>query len=200
MPPVASTTARAAMTTGLAPAIASLAQLNAGDRGRPRSTALRQRNLRAARIEGVSPHGVDQRRHDRVAGHVAAHMHDASRRMRGLAADREPAFEVAVEGSAVTQQVVDAAPALRAPDRARLLRRPGPAPAAIVSAACASGAVALADRGGDAALRPGGRGAFAERRGGEITVTGRGASFSAQNRPARPPPTMTTLSGLRVRS
>ena len=28
----------------------------------------------------------------------------------------------------------------------------------------------------------------------EITVTGRGASFSAQNRPARPPPTMTTSS------
>jgi hypothetical protein len=34
----------------------------------------------------------------------------------------------------------------------------------------------------------------------EIRVTGRGASFSAQNRPARPPPTMTTSSVLRVRS
>src|SRR5215472_17737379 len=34
----------------------------------------------------------------------------------------------------------------------------------------------------------------------EMRVTGRGASFSAQNRPARPPPTMTTSSVLRVRS
>ena len=34
----------------------------------------------------------------------------------------------------------------------------------------------------------------------EITVTGRGASFSAQNSPARPPPTMTTSSVSRVRS
>ena len=40
-----------------------------------------------------------------------------------------------------------------------------PAPAAIVSRACASGRVAFGDRGRDAALRPGAGRAFAERRG-----------------------------------
>jgi len=58
--------------------------------------------------------------------------------------------------------------------------------------------VAFRDRRGDAALRPRRRGAVA-RGAAEITVTGRGASFSAQNNPARPPPTMTT-SLSRVRS
>src|SRR4051812_4094041 len=68
-----------------------------------------------------------------------------------------------------------------------------PAPAAIVSARCFSmespGATAAAMppcAHADDAPSPIGA--------AEITVTGRGASFRAQNSPAKPPPTMTTSS------
>ena len=62
-----------------------------------------------------------------------------------------------------------------------------PAPAAIVSAACASG---LSPRRHAAAMPPCAQAVEAPSPSGAaaITVTGRGASFSAQNRPARPPP------------
>ena len=74
-----------------------------------------------------------------------------------------------------------------------------PAPAATVSAACAS---ALSPSVTAAAMPPCAHAVEAPWPSGaaEITVTGRGASFSAQNSPASPPPTMTILSALRVRS
>jgi hypothetical protein len=74
-----------------------------------------------------------------------------------------------------------------------------PAPAARVSARCFS-----TESPGDiaAAMPPCAQAEDAPSPSGaaEISVTGRGASFSAQNSPARPPPTMTTSSVLRVRS
>src|SRR5579883_2798441 len=70
-----------------------------------------------------------------------------------------------------------------------------PAPAAMVSAACAS---ALSLSASAAAMPPCAQADDAPCPSGaaEITVTGRGASFSAQNRPASPPPMMTTSSVL----
>src|SRR5689334_21743058 len=66
-----------------------------------------------------------------------------------------------------------------------------PAPAAMVSAACASG---LSPSATAAAIPPWAQALDAPWPSGaaEITVTGRGANFNAQNNPARPPPTMTT--------
>ncbi|WP_246695812.1 hypothetical protein [Methylocystis rosea] len=49
--------------------------------------------------------------------------------------------------------------------------------------------VAFFDGRGDAALRPKGRAAVSDGRGAKI-ATGVGASFSAQNTPASPPPMM----------
>src|SRR5690242_12636237 len=73
-----------------------------------------------------------------------------------------------------------------------------PPPAAIVSAACASG---LSPTATAAAMPPCAQALDAPSPSGAavITVTGRGASFSAQNNPARPPPTMTTLSVFEMR-
>src|SRR5579859_594016 len=74
-----------------------------------------------------------------------------------------------------------------------------PPPTAIVSVACAS---ALSPSATAAAMPPWAQAVDAPSPSGaaEIRVTGRGASFSAQNSPASPPPTMTTSSVLRVRS
>src|SRR5690348_5455934 len=74
-----------------------------------------------------------------------------------------------------------------------------PPPTAIVSAACAS---ALSPSATAAAMPPCAQALEAPWPSGaaEMSVTGRGASFSAQNNPARPPPTMTTSSVRRVRS
>ena len=75
-----------------------------------------------------------------------------------------------------------------------------PAPAAIVSVACAS---ALSPSAIAAAMPPCAHAVEAPSPSGaaEITMTGRGASFSAQNSPARPPPTITTsLLGLSISS
>src|SRR5262245_22663528 len=68
-----------------------------------------------------------------------------------------------------------------------------PAPAATVSRACASGVSSCVTA---AAMPPWAQALEAPSpRGAAVTmVTGRGASFSAQNRPARPPPTMITSS------
>ena len=91
-------------------------------------------------------------------------MNDAPRRVRGLAADRKPAFEVAIERHAIAQQIFDACGSLAgqserdrfidqaAADRDRIGRM-------------GFGAVAFSDGGGDAALRPCGGCALAERSG-----------------------------------
>ena len=82
--------------------IVGLAQLQAGDR-----VVLGQQRFGDKTFEHADarrfPHGVGQRRDDRLAGHVAAHMHDAARRMGGFLGDRKLAFEVAVERHAVAQ-------------------------------------------------------------------------------------------------
>ncbi len=143
--------------------IAGLAQLKAGDRavlGQQRfgdETFDQSDRRRAA-------HGLAQRRDDRGSGPVAAHMHDAPRRMRGLAADRELAFEVAVERHAIGEQVMDAWRGLaRDPERDRFVDE---------TAADGDGvsgvrlrAIAFGHGRSDAALRPGGRRALSERRG-----------------------------------
>ena len=104
--------------------VAGLAQLQAGDRA-----VLGQQRFGDVAFDHADrrrlAHRVDQRRDDRRAGHVAAHMHDAPRRMRGLAADRELAFEVAVERHAVARAGRGCARRLRAPIPARPPRRPG---------------------------------------------------------------------------
>ena len=88
------------------------------------------------------------------------------------------------------------APASRASPRA-MVSSTRPAPAAIVSAACAS---ALSPSAIAAAMPPCAHAVEAPWPSGaaEITVTGRGASFKAQNNPARPPPTMTISPALRM--
>ena len=111
----------------------------------------------------------------------------------GLARQREVAGEVAVEGHAVGEQVVDAAPAPRATISRAIRSSTMPAPAAMVSAACCSGespgaTAAAMPPCAQADEAPSPSGAAAS------TVTGRGARRSAQNRPASPPPTMTTSS------
>src|SRR6185437_12942971 len=90
------------------------------------------------------------------------------------------------------------APASRARESA-IFSSTMPPPTATVSAACAS---ALSPSATAAAMPPCAQALDAPSPSGaaEISVTGRGASFSAQNNPARPPPTMTTSSVLRVRS
>src|ERR1700759_820222 len=74
-----------------------------------------------------------------------------------------------------------------------------PPPTAMVSAACAP---ALSPSATAAAMPPCAQALEAPWPSGaaEMSVTGRGARFSAQNNPARPPPTMTTSSVRRVRS
>src|SRR6202000_434190 len=74
-----------------------------------------------------------------------------------------------------------------------------PPPTAVVSAACDSG---LSPSPTAAAMPPCAQALEAPWPSGaaQIRVTGRGASFSAQNSPAMPPPTMTTSSVRRVRS
>src|SRR5215475_11249432 len=90
------------------------------------------------------------------------------------------------------------APASRASDSA-ISSSTMPPPTATVSAACAS---ALSPSDTAAAMPPCAQALEAPSPNGaaEMRVTGRGASFSAQNNPASPPPTMTTSSVLRVRS
>ncbi len=88
-------------------------------------------------------------------------MHDASRGMRGLARDRKPAFEVAVERDTIVKQVVDArAGFARQSQRHRLIDQGRAGGDGIGGVRL--GAVALGDRGCDAALRPCRRGALTE--------------------------------------
>ncbi len=103
-----------------------------------------------------------QRRDDRLAGHVAAYMHDAPRRMRGFTGDRELAFEVAVEWHAVAQQVVNARPGFaRQSERDRFIDQARADRDRIGGMGFRT--VAVRDRRRDAALRPRRRGALAER-------------------------------------
>ena len=73
--------------------------------------------------------------------------------MRGFAGDRELAFEIAIEGNAVTEQVVDARTGLaRHSERDRLVDQARAGRDRIGGMRLR--AVALGDRGRDAALRP----------------------------------------------
>ncbi len=144
--------------------VVGFAQLQPGDRAVGGQQCFGDETFDHADRRRVA-HRFRQRRDDRLAGHVAADMHDAPRRMRGLAADREPAFEVAIEGHAVMQEIVDARGRLACKRQRN----------AFVDNAAADrnriggvrlGAVAFGDCRRDAALRPGAGGALAERRGG----------------------------------
>ena len=82
--------------------------------------------------------------------------------MRGFPADREPAFEVAIERNAVTQEVADAGAGFaRQSQRDRLIDQARADRDGVGGVRLR--AVAFGDRRGDAALRPRRRGAFAER-------------------------------------
>ena len=90
-------------------------------------------------------------------------MHDAARGMRGFLRHREPAFEVAIERDAVVQEIVDARAGLpRQSERDRLVDQARADRDRIGGVRLR--AVALGDGGGNAALRPRGRCAFAQRR------------------------------------
>jgi len=85
---------------GVRAGVMRLAQLQAGDgvlAGQQRLGDIALDHLDRRRLLD----GVDQRGDDRLAGAVALHMDDAARRMRGLAADRKAAFQVAVERHAI---------------------------------------------------------------------------------------------------
>ncbi len=86
--------------------------------------------------------------------------------MGGFAADRELAFEIAVEGNAVMQEIMDTGAGFaRQPERDRLVDDAA-ADRDRVSG-MRLGAVAIAHRRGNAALCPGAGGAFAQRCGGD---------------------------------
>ena len=156
------------MAAAIAARVAASRDCNAGDARRRRVSSASATKPSITRIDGVLAHGGDQRRHDGRAGHVAAHMHDAPRRMRGLAADRELAFEVAIERHAIAQEIVDARAAPRAPSPSamRLVDEAG-ADARSCRRRALPALSPSATRGGDAALRPRRRGALAERCGGK---------------------------------
>ena len=104
----------------------------------------------------------DQRRHDRLAGLIAANADDAALAMRRLAGLAQPAFEIAVERHAEAQEILDARGTFahdHVDDRFVAQARPG----ADRICGVLLETVALADCGGDAGLRPGARRAFAER-------------------------------------
>ena len=161
MPPVASTTAREATITGFAaasPTLRNCSPVTAPSSVKQRFGGKTFDHADRRRLA----HRFDQRRNDRLAGHVAADMHDAPRGMRGLAADREPAFEVAIEGNAVAQEIMDARAGLaREAKRDRFVDKAAADGDRI--GGMRFGAVAFGDGGGDAALRPCRGGALAER-------------------------------------
>ena len=104
----------------------------------------------------------DESGHNGLAGAVSVDAHDAPRAVRRLPRQAQPAIEIPVERHAVRQEVLDAG--------ARLARENmGDAgvgePRSRRDRVGRVGlrAVALANRSGDATLRPGGRRAFAER-------------------------------------
>ena len=82
------------------------------------------------------------------------------------------AFEVLVERHAIATADPRCARAPRAPSRSAIFSSTMPAPARIVSAACASGVSPSASAAAMPRLRPEARRAFAEMRAAETTVTG----------------------------
>ena len=182
MPPEASTTARVERWMPVGEAAAPVARDEPGD-----VVALGAKLLGDIAFEhadrGRAPDGRDERRHDRRARHVAADAHDAALRMRRLARELERAVEVAVEGDAVAEEVVDALGRLgRHAARHPLVDEPGAGGDRVGDVAFDR--VAGADRGGDPALRPGGGGAFADRRAGDDGDRA-GARASARRRGRR---------------
>ena len=192
MPPVASTTAREAIDHGPRRGIAGLAQLKAGDRA-----VLGQQRFGDKAFDHAdrrrAAHGLDQRRDDRRAAPCRrAHARCAAPNAR-LRGRRRACLRG--RGRTARRRRADrecARPASRAMPSATASSTMPP-PTAMVSAACASG---LSPSATAAAMPPCAHADDAPCPSGaaEISVTGRGASFSAQNRPARPPPTMTTSS------
>ncbi len=108
-------------------------------------------------------HGGDERLHDRGAGAVAGNAHDALRRVRGLAREHEVPLEIAIEGDAVGEEIADALGGLLGDGAGDgFVDDAGAGHDGVVGMRL--GRVALADGGCDAALRPGARRAFSERR------------------------------------
>ncbi len=133
---------------------------------------------------GGGAHGGDQGFHDRLAGHVALDAHDAALGMGGLARQDQLALEIAVEGHAIAEQIMNAIGSFRhhqprdlgidnagtGGERIGHVLVDGIAgPMAAAMPPCAQA---------DEVPKPMGAAAS--------TVTGRGASFSAQN--SRPAP------------
>jgi hypothetical protein len=110
--------------------------------------------------------------------------------MRRFAPHSELAFEIAVERHTIVQEIVDAAGSFARKTECNVLVDDAAANCNGVSG-MGFRRIAFADGGCDAALRPRARCTFAERCGGD-DGDGTGASFSAQNRPASPPPTIRT--------
>jgi hypothetical protein len=105
-----------------------MASLEAGDRAPFGDQILRHIAFEHANARRLA-HRRDQRRHDVAPGLIAAHVHDAARRMRGLLPDQQMAFQILVERHAVFQQVADALRRLarhriRQPPRRPVRRRP----------------------------------------------------------------------------
>ena len=132
--------------------VACLAELQSGDR-----VALCQQRFGDIALDHVDrrrvAHRLGQCRDDGLAGAVALHMDDTPRGMRGLAADGEPAFEVAVEWHAVLQQIMNPRAGL-AGQRKRDLLVDNAAAHRDRIGGMGFGAVALGNRRRDAALRP----------------------------------------------
>ncbi len=140
------------------------ADLQAGDRAVFGQQVFRDKALEQADRRRLA-HGVGEGGHDRCTRHIAADMDDAAGGMRGLAADGEPAFEVAVERNAIAQQIVDPCGRLACETKRHALVDQAGADRDRVGR-MRLGTVAFADRRGDAALRPGRRCALPERRRG----------------------------------
>ena len=109
---------------GLRGGVAGLAQLQPGDRA-----ILGQQRFGDIAFDhpdrGRLAHGLDQRRDDRLAGHVAAHMHDAPRRMRGFAGRPRACLRDRDRTERRTAADRGCARRLRAPGPARSSHRPG---------------------------------------------------------------------------
>jgi hypothetical protein len=107
--------------------------------------------------------GRDQRLHDGRSCAVALHMDDAARGMRGLARKQKMSFKIAVEGHAIAQQIGDARGSFACHEAGDIFVDEVRAGSDRIGKVRLDG-VALAHRGGDAALRPGGRRALADGR------------------------------------
>ena len=112
------------------------------------------------------PHLGDQRVENGGAGAVAGNVHDAATRVRGLLAQRKAAVGLAVERHAVGDKIGNARRAFGG-DEVRYVDVDDASTGGDRVVRVRSGIIVAADGGGDAALRPTGRGALSERRGGQ---------------------------------